>query len=100
MRTPTIWGLWDCGELISVHLTHSDALDALAEHLERCRCFTEDLDLIRAAVEIHALPASGDSRPVDNPIAPSTGPHDGKDRSRPHLSAPDHFVGELSHANR
>jgi hypothetical protein len=64
--TRQIWGLWDCEELLSVHLTPHDALDARDEHLSRCRCFADDQDVMSAAVEIRAIHLPGDRAPVAN----------------------------------
>ena len=77
MKTVTqIWGLWDCEELLSVHLTHDDALDARDEHLTRCRCFADDEDVITAAVEIRSIHLPEEIAPVENPQRlPKTG-HD------------------------
>ena len=61
-----IWGLWDCQELLSVHLTQTDAHDARDEHLAACRCFTDDQELIRAAVEIRCISVQDDLAPVEN----------------------------------
>lgn len=68
MKTvPQIWGLWDCQELLSVHLTHDAAREARDEHLERCRCFTDDQDAIRVAVPLRAIRLSAHPAPVENP---------------------------------
>lgn len=68
MKTATqIWGLWDCEELLSVHLTHDDAVDARDEHLERCRCFADDQDAISIAVQLRAIRLSADRVPGENP---------------------------------
>lgn len=67
MKTTTqIWGLWDCEELLSVHLTHDAAREAREEHLERCRCFTDDQDAISIAVQIRAIRLTADPVPVEN----------------------------------
>lgn len=68
MKTVTeVWGLWDCEELLSVHLTHGDAVDARDEHLERCRCFVDDQDAISIAVQLRVIRLSADPVPVENP---------------------------------
>ena len=68
MKTATqIWGLWDCEELLSVHLTHDAAREARDEHLDRCRCFTDDHDAISIAVQIRAIRLAADPEPVENP---------------------------------
>ena len=64
--TTQIWGLCDCEELLSVHLTQDDARDARDEHLGRCRCFADDQDVIGAAVEIRAIRLSDETVPVKN----------------------------------
>ncbi len=64
--TRQIWGLWDCEELLSVHLTQTEARDALDGHLSSCRCFADDQDLICAAVEIRAIRLPADPAPVKN----------------------------------
>lgn len=78
MTTATrIWGVWDCAELLSVHLTYDDALDARERHLNRCRCFTDDQDVIPAAVEIRGIDLPADGLPVENRNRPSPAPQDG-----------------------
>lgn len=68
MKTATqIWGLWDCEELLSIHLTHDAARDARDEHLERCRCFTDDQGVISIAVQLRVIRLSADPMPVENP---------------------------------
>lgn len=62
-----VWGLWDCEELLSVHLTHDAAREARDEHLERCRCFADDQDAIRVAVQLRFIRLSADPMPVENP---------------------------------
>ena len=84
MKTATqIWGLWDCEELLSVHLTHDDAREARDEHLERCRCFTDDQDAISIAVQIRDIRLSADRVPVENPNqGPRSGHHEQTTTSR------------------
>lgn len=68
MKTATeVWGLWDCEELLSVHLTRDDALDARDEHLERCRCFADDQDAICIAVQLRVIRLPTDPTSVENP---------------------------------
>lgn len=64
--TTQIWGLWDCEELLSVHLTQTDARGALDEHLSSCRCFADDQDLICGAIEIRAIRLPADPAPMEN----------------------------------
>ena len=64
--TMQIWGLWDCEELLSVHLTQIEARDALEGHLSICRCFADDQDLICAAVEIRAIRLPAGPTSVEN----------------------------------
>lgn len=99
--TTQIWGLWDCEELLSVHLTPRDALDARDEHLSRCRCFADDQDVISAAVEIRAIHLSGDPvLPVEN-RGPSTNADHHEDAViGPEAETPSFPVGGPSHANR
>lgn len=84
MKTATqIWGLWDCEELLSVHLTHNAAREARDEHLERCRCFTADQDAISIAVQIRPIRLSADPVPVENQNqATSSGHHEQTTTSR------------------
>ena len=72
-----IWGLWDCHELLSVHLTSPDAHDARDEHLAACRCFTDDHELISAAVEIRLIAVLDDRGPVENQSRPTVRVQDG-----------------------
>ncbi|HWJ65121.1 MAG TPA: hypothetical protein VNT31_00445 [Nocardioides sp.] len=84
MKTATqIWGLWDCEELLSVHLTHDVAREARDEHLERCRCFTDDQDAISIAVQIRAIQLSVDPAPVENPNQHTRGGHHEQITTRP-----------------
>lgn len=51
-----IWCLWDAADLISVHLTETDAQDAYEAHLlQLSDLAAEDQALHRAAVEVQAL---------------------------------------------
>ncbi|MGK2879240.1 MAG: hypothetical protein ACSLE6_00090 [Mycobacterium sp.] len=80
MKTATrIWGVWDCTELLSVHVTHDDALDAREHHLNRCRCYTDDQDVIPAAVEIRAIDLPAYGVPVESRNRPLPAPQDGAD---------------------
>lgn len=72
-----IWGLWDCHELLSVHLTRADAHDARDEHLAACRCFTDDHEVISAAVEIRCMSVPDDRAPVENQKRPTVAVQDG-----------------------
>lgn len=97
--TTKIWGLWDCDELLSVHLAQADALDARDEHLSRCRCFADDQDVISAAVEIRAIHLHDAPVPVENQgRSTRTGHHKdaviGPDAERPSFP-----VGGRSHAD-
>lgn len=74
--TTQIWGLWDCQELLSVHLTLGDARDALDEHLANCRCFTDDQDTIWAAVDIRAIRLPADLAPVEDRNLPTNAAQD------------------------
>jgi hypothetical protein len=74
--TMQIWGLWDCEELLSVHLTQTDARDALDEHLASCRCFADDQDIVCAAVEIRAIRLPADPAPVENRNLPASAVQD------------------------
>lgn len=72
-----IWGLWDCHELLSVHLTRADAHDARDEHIAACRCFTDDRELIRSAVEVRCMSVLDDRAPVENQGSPMVSVQDG-----------------------
>lgn len=56
-----VWGLWDAEELVSVHLTSTDARDARERHLAGYRDFRVEQDIIAAAVKIRR------TRLVDQP---------------------------------
>lgn len=78
MTTATrIWGVWDCTELLSLHLTREDALDAREHHLNRCRCFTDDQDVLPAAVEIRCMSVLDDRESVENQSPPTVAVQDG-----------------------
>jgi hypothetical protein len=89
MKTATqIWGLWDCEELLSVHLTHNAAREARDEHLERCRCFTADQDAISIAVQIRPIQFSVDPAPVENPNQGTRSGHHEQTTTRPAIGQP------------
>lgn len=98
--TTEIWGLWDCEELLSVHLTPHDALDARDEHLSRCRCFAADEDVIGAAVEIRSIPLPEEPAPVENQDRSTKAGHDNHAVIGPDAEAPSFPVGGLNHADR
>lgn len=98
--TTQIWGLWDCEELLSVHLTQDDARDAMNEHLGRCRCFADDQDVIGAAVEIRAIRLPADFAPVENRNLSSCAGHDRDAVIGPDAETPSLPVGGPSHADR
>jgi len=95
-----IWGLWDCEELLSVHLTHDDALDARDEHLERCWCFADDQGAISAAVEIRAIRLSADPMPVENPDQGTGAGHHEQTTIGPGSAQSRHHWGGGRHADR
>jgi hypothetical protein len=98
--TTRIWGLWDCEELLSVHLTKDDARDARDEHLGRCRCFTDDQNVIGAAVEIRAIRLPGDPVPVENQDWSTKAGHHKDAVLRPDAETPSYPVAGPSHADR
>lgn len=101
MKTATqIWGLWDCEELLSVHLTHDDALDAREEHLLGCRCFTDDQDAISAAVEIRAIRLPVEVGPVENPDQGTGAGHHDRTTIGPGGAQPRHQLRGGRHADR
>lgn len=101
MKTITeVWGLWDCEELLSVHLTHDGALDARDEHLERCRCFADDQDAISIAVQIRAIPLHADPVPVESPDQGTTAGHHEQTTIGPARAQPRHPRGGGRDADR
>ena len=101
MTTATqIWGLWDCEELLSVHLTHDDAFDARDEHLLGCRCFTDDQDVISIAIQIRAIRLPADPGPVENPDQDTRAGHHEQVISSPGTEHPRHQTGGGRHASR
>lgn len=101
MKTATqIWGLWDCEELLSVHLTHDDALDARDEHRERCRCFADDQDAITAAVEIRSIRLLEEIVPVENPDQGAGAGHHEQTAITRGTEQPRHQTGGGRHASR
>ncbi|NYG59350.1 hypothetical protein BJ980_002273 [Nocardioides daedukensis] len=92
-----VWGLWDCEELLSVHLTHADAIDARNEHLTRCRCFTDDQDAISVAVQIRSIRLPEEFAPVENPGQDTKTGHHGQVTSRPGTAQPRHHGGGGRH---
>lgn len=101
MKTTThIWGLWDCEELLSVHLTHDAARDAKDEHLESCRCFTDDQDAISVGVQIRAIRFSADPVPVENPVQGTGAGHDEQTAISAERAQPKPPRGGGRHADR
>lgn len=101
MKTATqIWGLWDCEELLSVHLTRDSAREARDEHLERCRCFAGDQDAISIAVQIRAIRLAADRVPVENPSQDLGSGHHEQTTISPGTAQPTHQSGGGRHANR
>ncbi len=101
MKTATqIWGLWDCEELLSVHLTHDAAREARDEHLERCRCFTDDQDAISIAVQIRPIQLSADPVPVENPNQGTRSGHHEQTTTSRGTAQPSHQRRGGRHADR
>lgn len=98
--TTKIWGLWDCEELLSVHLTRDEARDARDEHLDRCRCYADDQDVIGAAVEIRAIRLSDEPVPVEDRNLSSCAGHDEDALIGPDAETPSFPVGGPMHADR
>lgn len=95
-----IWGLWDCEELLSVHLTRDDALDARDEHLERCRCFADDQDAFSIAVQIRVIRLSADPVPVENQNRATSSGHHEQTATSPGTARPRHQWRGGRHADR
>lgn len=97
---PQIWGLWDCEELLSVHLNHDDVLDARDEHLERCRCFADDQDSISAAVEIRSIRLPTEIVRAENPDQGTGAGHHEQTAISPGTAQPRHQRGGGRYASR
>ena len=95
-----IWGLWDCEELLSVHLTRDSAREARDEHLERCRCFTDDQDAISIAVQIRPIRLSANPVPVENPNQGTRSGHHEQTTTSPAIGQPRPQRRGGRHANR
>mgnify|MGYP000035244511 CR=1 FL=1 len=101
MKTITeAWGLWDCEELLSVHLTHDAGRDAKDEHLERCRCFADDQDAISIAVQLRVIRLSVDPMPVENPDQGTGAGHHEQTTIGPARAQPRHQRRGGRHADR
>lgn len=69
-----IWGVWDAGELYSLHTTERDANDARDVHVHQVLAdFSADEQLVRNTVRVHplALHIDGNRRHTAAPTTPA-----------------------------
>ena len=76
------------------------ARDAKDEHLERCRCFTDDQDAIRIAVQVRAIRLSADRVPVESPNQGTRSGHYAQTTISPRTAQPRDQRRGGRHANR